>query len=58
MLSNGLALGSYVAAPLTLVYLPALAYRTITEDRFLRANLEGYADYAKRVRYKVIPGIW
>jgi protein-S-isoprenylcysteine O-methyltransferase Ste14 len=32
--------------------------RTILEDRTLRAELPGYADYAKRVRYRWLPGIW
>ena len=29
-----------------------------SEDRFLRAELTGYADYAERVRYRLLPGIW
>lgn len=32
--------------------------RTAKEDRFLRAELEGYAEYAQRVRYRLLPGIW
>ena len=28
------------------------------EDQFLQAELLGYADYAKRVHYRVLPGIW
>ncbi len=32
--------------------------RTILEDRTLQTGLEGYADYAKRVRFRWIPGIW
>jgi protein-S-isoprenylcysteine O-methyltransferase Ste14 len=32
--------------------------RTHLEDRFLRENLTGYSDYAKKVRYRLFPGIW
>lgn len=32
--------------------------RTTSEDRTLRAELEGYEAYAQRVRYRLIPGIW
>ncbi len=32
--------------------------RTALEDRTLQADLPGYADYARRVRYRVVPGIW
>lgn len=42
------------AAFLTVV----LVIRTALEDQFLRDELPGYADYAKRVRYRLLPGIW
>jgi protein-S-isoprenylcysteine O-methyltransferase Ste14 len=58
ILASGLALGSWVAAPLLLLYLPALAFRTIREDRFLKAKLEGYAAYADRVRWRLVPGVF
>lgn len=32
--------------------------RTALEDRTLQAELEGYADYARRVRYRLLPGVW
>ena len=32
--------------------------RTHLEDRFLRENLAGYSDYAKKVRYRLFPCIW
>ena len=35
-----------------------LVVRTALEDRTLRAELAGYADYARRVRYRLVPGIW
>ena len=38
--------------------LPFLLYRAITEDRVLKAELPGYGDYAERVRWRLVPGIW
>ena len=35
-----------------------LILRTVLEDRTLQAELAGYADYARRVRYRLLPGIW
>jgi protein-S-isoprenylcysteine O-methyltransferase Ste14 len=53
-----LALGSYWAlvpgAALTIL----LVVRTALEDRTLQAELDGYKEYASRVRYRLIPGVW
>lgn len=40
--------------------LSALLYvvRAALEDRFLQDELAGYAEYARRVRYRLLPGIW
>ncbi|MBN2549016.1 MAG: isoprenylcysteine carboxylmethyltransferase family protein [Anaerolineales bacterium] len=32
--------------------------RTSLEDRTLQEELDGYADYAQRVRYRLVPAIW
>jgi len=32
--------------------------RTALEDAFLQNELEGYRDYARRVRYRLLPGVW
>jgi protein-S-isoprenylcysteine O-methyltransferase Ste14 len=32
--------------------------RTAIEDRSLQAELAGYADYARRGRYRLLPGVW
>ena len=34
------------------------AVRTSLEDRSLQAELEGYEEYAARVRYRLVPGVW
>jgi len=57
-LGSGPALGSWWA---TLALLPVLAVfvrRTLVEDRMLHAELPGYEAYARRVRFRVIPGIF
>ncbi|MBX5081568.1 methyltransferase family protein [Rhizobium lentis] len=57
--ASGPALGSWLAAALVVLFsLPFLLYRTITEDRILRAELIGYSDYAARVQWRLLPGIW
>jgi protein-S-isoprenylcysteine O-methyltransferase Ste14 len=59
VLASGIALGSWLAAAfLGAIGLPFLLYRAITEDRILQRQLPGYADYAQRVRWRLIPGIW
>ena len=32
--------------------------RTALEDRMLRQELDGYEEYAQRVRQRLIPGLW
>ncbi len=36
----------------------ALVVRTALEDRTLREELDGYSEYAQRVRYRLVPGVW
>lgn len=36
----------------------AILLRTYLEDRFLQKELPGYSDYAGRVKFRIIPGIW
>jgi len=35
-----------------------LVLRTVLEDRTLLRELDGYQEYAARVRYRLLPGIW
>ena len=57
--ASGPALGSWLAASLVMIFsLPFLLYRAITEDRILQVELAGYSDYAARVRWRLVPGIW
>ena len=53
-----LCLGSlWALIPAVLVCL-LLVVRTIWEDQTLREELAGYEEYAQRVRYRLIPGVW
>jgi protein-S-isoprenylcysteine O-methyltransferase Ste14 len=35
-----------------------MGWRAINEEQVLRQSLTGYDDYARRVRYRFIPGVW
>jgi protein-S-isoprenylcysteine O-methyltransferase Ste14 len=45
----------FIPAVLTII---AFVIRTALEDKTLRKELAGYSDYARQVRYRLIPGIW
>lgn len=49
------SLWAFLPAGLTLL---ATGVRTALEDRVLHHELEGYGSYARRVRYRLLPGVW
>ncbi|HEY66082.1 MAG TPA: isoprenylcysteine carboxylmethyltransferase family protein [Caldilineae bacterium] len=53
-----LALGSYWALIPAAVYPALLVARILDEEKVLLRELDGYADYCKVVRYRLIPRIW
>lgn len=53
-----LLLGSLWALIPAVVGSCLLAVRTLFEDRTLMEELSGYREYASRVRWRLIPGIW
>ena len=53
-----LMLGSAYAFVPVCIMIIALVARTVFEDRLLQRELAGYREYAARVRYRLIPGIW
>ncbi len=57
-LSMPLVLGSVLSFAVMLAYIPLIAKRIRNEEQVLKDGLEGYADYMKRVRYRVIPFVW
>jgi len=57
-LCGALALGSWWALLPAMGVVGVLVRRTILEDRFLHSELTGYQEYARKVRYRLLPGIW
>ena len=53
-----LAMGSLWALIPAAICVGVIIVRTALEDRMLRSKLPGYEDYARRVRYRLVPGIW
>lgn len=51
-------LGSWWAVIPFVGYIPVIATRAVDEERFLAVELEGYADYCKRVKWRILPFIW
>ncbi|MEK6797843.1 MAG: isoprenylcysteine carboxylmethyltransferase family protein [Planctomycetota bacterium] len=58
MLSSPPALGSWVSMIPAIVFVGVILHRTVTEDRFLQANLPGYSEYSASVRFRLLPGVW
>lgn len=58
MLSTPLLLPSAWAFVPALLAVIAVVIRTALEDRTLHAELPGYAEYAARIRFRLIPGVW
>jgi len=56
--TTALLLGSWYGLAASVVFSGGVAFRTAMEDRELRRGLEGYAQYAGRVRYRLIPFVW
>ena len=57
-LTMPLVLGSIISFAILLLYIPIIAKRIKNEEQVLEEGLEGYSDYKKRVKYKVIPFVW
>jgi len=57
-LSMPLILGSIISFILFLTYPFIIAKRIKNEEEVLEKDLDGYADYKKKVKYKIIPFIW
>lgn len=57
-LSMPLVLGCLFSLAIMLCYVPIIALRIKNEEKVLEEGLEGYAEYKKKVRKKVIPFIW
>jgi protein-S-isoprenylcysteine O-methyltransferase Ste14 len=53
-----LLLGSWYGVLGAFVLIGIVARRAVLEERMLRERLPGYSDYAAKVRYRFVPGIW
>ena len=51
-------LGSLYALLCFLPYIPVIVVRILNEEKLLSAELDGYEEYKKRVRYRLLPLIW
>jgi len=57
-LSMPLGLGSFYGLIPAFLIAANFCFRTYFEDKMLRGELKGYVEYSKKVRYRLIPGIW
>ena len=57
-LSMALVTGSFLAFLVMLPYPAVIAVRILNEEAMLEGGLEGYAEYKKTVRYRLIPYLW
>lgn len=57
-LSMPLVLGSGLSFAVFLFYPLIIARRIVNEEALLERELEGYSEYKKKVRYKIIPFVW
>jgi protein-S-isoprenylcysteine O-methyltransferase Ste14 len=53
-----IALGSWCGLLVFVAMIPALIWRLLNEEKFLAKNLPGYADYQKKVPYRLVPLVW
>jgi protein-S-isoprenylcysteine O-methyltransferase Ste14 len=58
MICMPLALGSYRTLLVLILALPVLVWRILNEENVLTRDLAGYTEYRRKVRYRLIPGIW
>lgn len=53
-----LALGSWWSLLLVPLFLPILYFRIVNEEKVLARDLQGYTEYMRKVRYRLVPYIW
>jgi protein-S-isoprenylcysteine O-methyltransferase Ste14 len=58
MLGVPLALGSWWGLLAFALGVPALVWRIIDEERLLKRDLPGYAEYAQKAPFRLIPGLF
>lgn len=58
LVATPLALGSWWGIPMSIPMTLVIVLRLLDEERFLRDNLTGYAEYCGKVRFRLVPHIW
>jgi len=58
LIGTPLALGSWCGLNALILFMPALIWRLLDEERFLHKNLPGYTEYTWKVRYRLVPFVW
>jgi len=53
-----LALGSYVTLPAFVLIIPLIILRLFNEEKVLRHDLPGYAEYCLQTRFRLVPFVW
>ncbi len=57
-LSMPLVLGSVYSFIIFLAYPVLISFRIKDEEKLLEAELQGYAEYKEKVRYRLVPFVW
>ena len=57
-LSTPIALGSFWALAFFVPVVALIVVRALDEERVLMRDLEGYTEYAQKVRYRLVPKVW
>jgi len=58
LIGTPLALGSWSGLFALILFMPALIWRLLDEERFLCKHLPGYPEYTRKVRYRLVPFVW
>ena len=53
-----MVLASPISFLIMLGYIPVIAKRIQNEEKVLEEGLEGYAEYMKKVKYRILPYVW
>lgn len=58
LVATPLALGSWVGLPFAIPVILVIVARLLDEEKYLAANLPGYDEYRRKVKFRLLPGIW
>ena len=57
-LSMPVILGSPISFLIMLLYIPLIVKRIRNEEKVLEQELNGYTEYEKKIKYRLIPFVW